>query len=88
MENAEEKDENVEEKKCPDCGAKMVPGRRKDMGKLPALYPEAWLEGAPKKGLLGYSSFSPAIGKGIEKLVLTYACPNCGRLVSYLFNKK
>jgi len=80
--------EDVEEKNCPECGAKMLIGRRKDMSKLPVLYPEAWLEGAPKKGWMGYSSFSPALGKGIEKIVLTYACPNCGRLVSYLLNKE
>lgn len=69
----------IKEKKCPECGTKMILGRRRDKGDSFSVLSEAWISGKPKKGLTNWFS-----GKGKAISVLTYACPNCGRLVSYL----
>ena len=60
----------------------MVPGRRRDKGDSFATSQEAWLAGEPKKEILGWFT-----GKGEAIPVITYACEECGRLVSYVQEK-
>ena len=58
----------------------MTPGRRRDMGDSFAIFQEEWVSGTPKKkGITGWFT-----GKGDSKTVITYACPQCGILESYL----
>jgi len=57
----------------------MVAGRRRDKSDQWAASQEAWLPGEPVMEILGWFS-----GKGRSIPVTTYACPRCGRLLSYI----
>ncbi len=64
---------------CPDCSAEMVEGCRRDKFNAMTASPESWVANEPKKQLpflLGH--------KERPIPVVTYACVECGRLVSYL----
>ncbi len=66
------------EKKCPDCGAKMIEGFILDMTYGGQLVPR-WLEGRPEK-----SMWTGVKAKGKEcRSVETYRCVQCGLLRSY-----
>ena len=66
-------------KTCPDCRVVMTAGRRRDKGDGFAVSQEAWLSGAPARETLGWFS-----GQGDGHPVTTYACPQCGLLLSYV----
>jgi DNA-directed RNA polymerase subunit RPC12/RpoP len=65
-------------RKCPECNSEMKIGRRKDEGAGFSVYQESWIAGSPKKN-------GPFAGIAWNDIpVVTYACMNCGRLISYL----
>lgn len=69
----------MDEKRCPECGGAMVSGRRRDKGDSFATSQEAWMPGEPEQGVLGWFA-----RRRDAVPVVTYACTECGRLVSYL----
>jgi len=66
-------------KNCPDCGSEMVEGCRRDKFNFANASPESWVRWKPRKKLSLFLSFN---GQPIP--VVTYACMECGRLVSSL----
>ena len=70
-------------RKCPECNSEMKPGRRKDEGASITVYQESWIGGKPKNTS---GAFSGVAWSDIP--IITYACMECGRLVSYLYTEK
>ena len=60
----------------------MVPGRRRDDGDSWATGQEKWLSGEPLDEITGRTT-----GKGDAYRVITFVCPACGYLESYLYDK-
>jgi hypothetical protein len=66
-------------KACPDCESEMVEGCRRDKFNVATASPESWVLNKPRKKL-------PILltPNGLPIPIVTYACMECGRLVSYL----
>ncbi len=64
---------------CPDCKVKMVPGRRADRKDSFSTSQEAWIPGDHELESLGW--FQNA-NESVP--VVTFACPKCGFLRSYV----
>ena len=65
--------------KCQSCAVEMLAGRRQDRRNGLMVSDEAWLPGQPDPSW-GW----PNLPAGNAVQVVTYACPKCGRLESYL----
>ena len=70
------------EKKCPDCQVVMVPGKRLDKRGRDSPVDESWISDDYQRG-----TWDTFFGVDPSHKVVTYACPKCGLLRSYLREK-
>ena len=70
----------MSDRTCRVCGHdKLIPGRRRDKEDAFSTTQEAWIPGHPEIDDLGWFQ-----GAKEAVSVVTYACPKCGALQSYV----